>query len=527
MEEKLSLLLDFFITLTMGGLGFIVYYQQKKSFTNKLFLLFTISLVTWVNFNFFENWVKDESLAKIFLKLDFMSAPIGVFFISLFLVNFPRPESRITLKKSLFLFAPAFLASSFAASDLIIKDVFFENDKIGFYDGTFFYLYALVIVGYSFFGLGVLSWRIKKSNKKEKKQMKLILWGFSIMLVFFMVFNLVLQNYVSKVIFRVNTFSPILLIVITGYAIYKHQLFNIKVFSAQLMTLLIWVFIFLQFFFINNWMNYVVTSITFFIAVFFGILLIRSVKNEIDKKEELEIANNKLLKMDEIKSEFISMASHQLRTPLTSMKGFLSIMKKGVYGEVPESLNEPVRFIEAANDRLIMLVEDMLNVSQIEAGRMSFNFKKENVNEVVQEIFHSFTVMAQEKNLKLEISLAKRLPKISMDYGKIRETISNIVDNAIKYTQSGSVRMETIRKENVVQIVISDTGIGIDKKGFEFLFDKFARGEKAQEIKKSGVGLGLYLGKRIIEAHQGKIKVKSEGREKGAIFTVELPIDKK
>ena len=158
---------------------------------------------------------------------------------------------------------------------------------------------------------------------------------------------------------------------------------------------------------------------------------------------------------------------------------------------------------------------------------MSFNFKRESVNELAEEIFHSFGVMAEEKKLNLELKKGKGIPRIMIDYGKIRESVSNIVDNAIKYTEEGGVKIETKRKNDFVQIIISDTGIGIEKDGFDFLFDKFSRGKDAQQIKKNGAGLGLYLGKKIVEAHYGKISARSKGRGKGSIFTIELPVKEK
>ncbi|MFA5993964.1 MAG: ATP-binding protein [Parcubacteria group bacterium] len=510
----------------MGGLGFVVYNKQKESFTNKAFLLFTVSLIIWVNCNFFENWISDKSLAAIFLKLDFITAPIGVFFITLFLINFPKPQKKMKFRENLIFFIPAGIISLLAYSDFIIGDVIFNDGGIGFSFQPAFYVYAIIIIAYSLLGVVTLFFRMHISKEVEKKQIRLILFGFSVVLILGIVFNFILQNYVSKLFFRINTFSPIVLVITTGYAIIRYQLFNIKVFYVQLLTISIWALIFLQFFFVQEWMNFAIISITFFIAVFFGMLLIKSVKNEIDHSNELKVANAKLRKMDKLKSEFISMASHQLRTPLTTIKGFVSIMKKGVYGSVPEGLNEPVQHIETANNRLIALVEDMMNVSQIEAGKMAFRFKKESINDLMEEILHSFSVMTQEKKLRLELVKDEKISEIWMDYGKIREVVSNIVDNAIKYTEKGNIRMETKKTEHNVQIIITDTGIGIEKEGFEFLFDKFSRGKKAQQMKKSGVGLGLYLGKKLVEAHHGAIKASSSGRGRGATFTITLPIKK-
>ena len=217
------------------------------------------------------------------------------------------------------------------------------------------------------------------------------------------------------------------------------------------------------------------------------------------------------------------MASHQLRTPLTSMKGFVSLLKNGTYGKVPKEFSEPLIYIENANNRLIMLVEDMLNVSRIELGQMKLDYKKHNINDLAMELYQLFTVLAHKKKLDLHIRQSPKDLFVKIDYNAVREAVSNIIDNAIKYTAKGSVTIETREEKGKVLLLVIDTGIGISEQEFIALFDKFARGKRAQKMKKGGAGLGLYIGKKIIEAHHGRIYARSEGYEKGTTFVVELP----
>jgi signal transduction histidine kinase len=258
-----------------------------------------------------------------------------------------------------------------------------------------------------------------------------------------------------------------------------------------------------------------------------SILLVHAVELEIARKEELEIANYQLRKLDEAKSEFLSIASHQLRTPLTSSNGFLSMVFEGAFGEIPEKLMNPLNHVDNANKRLLGLVEDLLNVSRIESGKMLFNFKEERIEVLLNEIVDSFSMTAAQKNIGLKLNLPKKLmPPVHIDRVKIREAISNTIDNAIKYSKEGTVSVSVSLQQGFVQIVIKDNGIGIAKEDLRNVFEKFSRGTNQNRLTSTGTGLGLYFGKRVIEANNGKIRVESEGPGKGSQFVIEIPVEK-
>ncbi|MFA5994747.1 MAG: HAMP domain-containing sensor histidine kinase, partial [Parcubacteria group bacterium] len=317
-----------------------------------------------------------------------------------------------------------------------------------------------VIRIYSFF---------RNSTGQKKKQNRLILMGIGLFAGTCVVVSVILPTLGIFSYTNLDSPSAIFFIVFTSIAILKYNFLGIKLFLAQLLSIIIIAIPISEIFYVKSRQELILKVLLSFLTFFIGIFLIITIKKEMGIKEDLQIANAKLRKMDRMKSEFVSIASHQLRTPLTTIKGFLSIINKGIYGKVPEELNEPMQHIETANNRLIVLVEDMMNVSQIEAGKMAFRFKKESINDLMEEILHSFSVMTQEKKLRLELVKDEKISEIWMDYGKIREVVSNIADNAIKYTEKGNIRMETKKTEHNVQIIITDTGIGIEKEGFEFL----------------------------------------------------------
>ncbi len=173
------------------------------------------------------------------------------------------------------------------------------------------------------------------------------------------------------------------------------------------------------------------------------------------------------------------------------------------------------------------LVENLLNISRIEAGRIQYQFAPTKLEDILTELHELFILAAHEKGLRFNISLPPvPLPILSLDGAKIREVVSNVIDNSIKYTETGDVLVAAEQKGTKVVVTVSDTGVGIDPDDLPRLFKKFERGKDAVQVNVSSTGLGLYVGKSFIEAHGGTIRAESAGKGKGAQFILELPVDR-
>jgi len=231
--------------------------------------------------------------------------------------------------------------------------------------------------------------------------------------------------------------------------------------------------------------------------------------------------------LDKAKSEFISIASHQLRTPMTSIKGLLSMALEDFWGPLNPDQRKYLTQVYKSGERLLKLIEDLLDISKIEAGRMEFNFQPVNLEEITQEVVNELEIQAKDKNLYLNyLKPEKPLGKVNADPLKIRQVIMNLIDNAIKYTLKGGVTVQLKEENNSVIFSVADTGIGISKENQAVLFERFQRGPIATSHHTEGIGLGLYLGAKIIKAHQGRIWVESEGENKGSTFFFSLPVVK-
>lgn len=240
---------------------------------------------------------------------------------------------------------------------------------------------------------------------------------------------------------------------------------------------------------------------------------------------EYSILYNKIKEVDKMKDEFISMASHELRTPVTVIKGYAQMMM-----EESKELNlkkegvEYLSIINTSTERLGNLIEDLLNVSRIEQGRFKVELKEINVQAIIEETIKEISVQAKEKNLILNFEVKENtIDLISADKDKLKQALINVIGNSIKYTNKGSVDVKIYNKDNNLIINIKDTGIGMSAKEREHLFEKFYRikNKKTQDV--IGTGLGLWITKQIIEIMKGNIFIDSI-EEVGTQVTIEFPL---
>ncbi|MDP3957495.1 MAG: HAMP domain-containing sensor histidine kinase [bacterium] len=317
-----------------------------------------------------------------------------------------------------------------------------------------------------------------------------------------------------------------------AYLIVRYKAFNIKLIGTQALVVAQFILIGSMFFFAQSLTNQILVGVTLIGTTIMGGYVIRSIKAEIARKEELQkisdalaIANQRLKELDLTKSEFISIASHQLRTPLTAIKGYISLILEGSYGKVPAVIQDVLDKVYTVNSRLVHLVEDLLNVSRIEAGRIQYSFAKAQLEPLVAELVEMFTPTARSKKLSLQMRLPEKpLPPLTIDPNKIKEVLSNLIDNALKYTKEGSVTVSLEGVKDVARITVTDTGIGIRPEDEKNLFEKFIRTQETTKMVASGAGLGLYVGKNFVEAHGGRIWAESDGAGKGSRFIIELPL---
>lgn len=231
--------------------------------------------------------------------------------------------------------------------------------------------------------------------------------------------------------------------------------------------------------------------------------------------------------VEKAKSEFISIAAHQLRTPLSAIKWTMQMLMDGDFGKLNEEQKKALVEGNLANDRMVALIADLLNVSRIEEGRFALKLSLVKLDEMIDSIISSLKVKADKKGVSLNFIKTESLPEISIDEEKIYIVLENLMENAIKYTpMNGKVIVEASVMKDKLEIAVKDTGMGIPDTEKDSMFKRFFRGSNAKQKHTDGSGLGLYIAKNIVEKHNGRIWFESE-LDKGTTFFVRLPINNK
>lgn len=240
----------------------------------------------------------------------------------------------------------------------------------------------------------------------------------------------------------------------------------------------------------------------------------------------LRKANIQLKELLEMKNEFLHITSHQLRTPLTSIRGMISMWIDGDFEKLPKKQKEEMlRRIYISTERLNNITNDMLDALELEGGVMKMEFKKVSVVEIMKDTIATLQSDYDKKGLYLRMGeVGDDIPDIDAEPNYIAQIFMNIIDNSCKYTQTGGTRIDVKREGKNVVVYIKDTGIGMDGKEIKRAFDKFTRGKNAMKENASGSGLGLFIAKKVLEEHNGKISIKSDGAGKGTMFKISLPI---
>ena len=241
---------------------------------------------------------------------------------------------------------------------------------------------------------------------------------------------------------------------------------------------------------------------------------------------ELEIANEQLRDLDKAKSEFLSVASHQLYTPLTALRGYLSMIQEGEFGKTTVKQKPIINILEKSSNRLINLIKNLLDISRIESGRLELNLETTNIVQMTEELVKDLLPNALRKKIKFKMHTpAEPLPNVVADKERIRQVLLNIIDNAIKYTNKGRVNVSLEKNLDEIIISVTDTGRGMTQDEIAKIFTKFTRVGGDSRFRTEGSGLGLYVAKQIIREHHGGIEVTSPGLEKGSTFAIHFPIE--
>ena len=243
--------------------------------------------------------------------------------------------------------------------------------------------------------------------------------------------------------------------------------------------------------------------------------------------KELRASNRQLQKLDEAKDEFISMASHQLRTPLTSIKGYISMLIEGDLGDLTKDQKKVLSEAFVSSERMVRLIGDFLNVSRLQTGKFVIEKRPVDLALLVQREVDALEANAAARGMKFTYKKPKTIPVLELDENKIQQVVMNFADNAIYYSKDKSTIAVALKKVNgYVEFTVKDKGIGVPKAEQKELFNKFFRATNARKARPDGTGVGLFLAQKVVHDHGGAIIFESE-EGKGSTFGFRLPLPKK
>jgi len=519
-----------------GALGALVLWRGQKKLHRFFFagLSFMVALWSLALASFYFEFIGD-GLRQIFLFTLHLAALSSVGFFALFAAVFPSAHKKLlriacigTIGSFLVNFYLIFIRKS-VVSSAVGENLLYEL-------GPDYNTYAVFILLNFLLGFWLLYKQYKRVHTKQKKsQIVIIFAGTMATVVFAILTNLLLPAYGA---FNLTWLGPIFTVFLVGatfYSAVKHQLFQMELVLTELFTLMLVILLTGDLFQADS-EDIAPRSIILVLTVVLSYFLVRSVQREVEQRqraeklsEKLKDLNKELHKLDEMKTEFLSLASHQLRTPLTSIKGYSSMILEGSFGRISNKVRTPIERIFESSSILAKIITDLLDVSKIEQGGLQYEMLTFSLASMVQSVVDEQQVSAKDKKIKLSLEM-KQPGRYALkgDQVKLRQVVVNLVDNAIKYTDTGGWVKVLLQKrkqgdKKYIEIKVEDNGRGISPEMIKKLFQKFSRGQAGKKTNTGGSGLGLYLAKQIVKAHAGDLVVESDGVGKGSRFIIELP----
>lgn len=534
------------LTLLSVVIGIIlalgVYLADKKSKLNKLFSSLVFFSLVWIIFSYFGAVSQSRELALISNRISFAVLIPFLGIALLFALNFPNPKTINSWFKLLLGLIAVLLTLITSLTNYVVKDINTETWGNDIVNGNSHYFFNFVIILLIVAIVVILIINFVKAKEEEKRKIKFFLAGVFIFALLNLIFNILIPSLFNS--YEYDYFGDYSIIIFLGfmaYSIVKHHMFNIKVILTETAAIIVNVVLVIQIFIAQTLTERILDIIFFLIVLYGSYLLVKSVQREIQQKKkfqkltkQLEQANIHLQELDQMKTEFVSIASHELLTPISAIMGYLSmILDENIAPVENPKTKKFLDSVYASAKRLSKLVEDLLNVSRIEQGRIVIDRRAIDLVKAAKEVIAETLPKAKQKQLSIEFEQPKEtIPKVFADFDKTKEILVNIIGNAIKFTKKGgiTVSLSTSRDEeaqgkrgpgNYVVVSVKDTGVGIPKEEQENIFKKFSRAGRWETRDVQGTGLGLYISKSLVEVMGGKIWVDSTPG-KGSTFSISL-----
>ena len=322
---------------------------------------------------------------------------------------------------------------------------------------------------------------------------------------------------------------PIFLVYL-GYLIVRYHVFNLKVFGAQALVLALILLLASEYTFVNTLVNRILVGVTLILTAFVGVLLIRGVRREIDQREHIERlavqlrnANEQLENSNAQQVVLIHFITHQIKGFVSKSRNIFSMALEGDFGPITDEFRPILKAGFESDTKGAQTIDEILNAANIKSGKVTYTMEPFDLSSLITEIVRYLKPNTDAKNITVVV---KEDPEIMYtgDRMQLQNVFKNLVDNAIKYTPSGTIKISLKKEADIVRISIADTGGGITPEDMKNLFTEGGHGKESRKVNSDSTGFGLYIVKNIVDAHKGRVWAESKGVGTGSTFIVELPI---
>ncbi|TSC63565.1 MAG: Uncharacterized protein Athens041674_54 [Parcubacteria group bacterium Athens0416_74] len=514
----------------IGILGFTIFFNNTRSITNTTFLAFSLITIVWSIANYLQYQPSTPATGLWTVRIiTFFGVWHALVFFTLCYV-FPDAQAKLP---KIFFYALVPIASVTALLTLTplvfsrVTQLSPEGVVVGIENGPAIALFGILSIALIVAGIGTLLRKAYVKSGHERHQIALMGLGTFITFVCIVSFNLVLPA-----AFNNPRFLPLSAVFIfpfvacTAYAIVRYKLFDVKVLATEILSFFLSVATLLQVLFAGSAIELLFRLSIFVLVLMFSILMVRSVIKEVRQRELIEKQEKELEDINRQQESLLHFISHEVKGYLTKSEAAFAAIFAGDYGEVQPKLHDMSGMALADVRKGVDTVIDILDASNLRRGTVSFKRDTFDLVAAIEEIVRD--LQAEAKARGLELTFEKPVTGAYMyigDEDKLRRhVIRNLVDNSVKYTLKGFVRVQLARTPNLMRITISDSGVGITPEDMKHLFTEGGKGAESIKVNVHSTGYGLFIAKTIVEGHGGKIWAESEGKDKGARFIVELPI---
>lgn len=522
-----------FALLSSFIIGLVIFLKDRKALVNRILFFITTSFALWAFFDL-ALWANEKpDLQMFFWSLLVIIEPI-IYAACLYFIYVFVGKKDISMNRKLGIVALLLPTLLLASTKFALVGFDLSNCDREVIEGPLtLYGYVVELI-FTFQILFFVTKRAWESGTEDRRQILFVTLGIVLFLFSFAFGNIIGSFTDDWTLGQYGLFGMPVFVAFLGYTIVRFKTFNIKILGSQFLVFAL-AFLTLSILFIRKIENaHVVILFTLFFTAVLGYLLIRSVKKDVRQKEylaeltgKLEAANAKLTESDKVKNEFLSFATHQMRSPLTSIKwGLETLLDESTSGPLTDAQKVLVNKVKDISVNMASTVNDLLDISKLDQGGLVLQKEVFSLADLVKSLTDEMKPVAEGK--KLAIAYVSDKPSkyiVAGDQTKLRQVITNLIDNAIKYTDAGSIEVHIGEGEpGKVRVYVKDSGRGLAADEIEKLFAKFVRA-KSGAANKGGSGLGLYLAKKIIEMHGGVLSVESPGEGKGATFSFTLPFE--